>query len=226
MRSPPEDATWALRGEPRAARPAASLNGPRWLLERGSRVPVCSNCGGSDFVWADTLKTGTIGRGALSLRAGGELALGTRVCRGCGHADLFVKDPTILRQPHTWRPGEFVPIPPRPGTAPRPNSPPAPAPLPASPSQPVAPPAPRAAPVASPAAPAVAPMAPPPPPVRPPVDPPPLMPGASPPAAPSRGAETTGVAAAETSSAPAGAKRPPRRRPAKPKGEAPSSGDP
>ncbi len=87
-----------------------------------SVAPVCSNCGASDFVWVSNLKTGTIGRGGLSLRAGGELSLGTRVCRGCGHADLFLKDPTILRQPHTWRPGEFVPIPPRPApVGPRPD---------------------------------------------------------------------------------------------------------
>jgi len=103
-------------------------------------VPVCSNCGGSDFVWAENLRTGTIGRGTLSLRSGGELALGTRVCRGCGHADLFVKDPTILRQPHTWRPGEFVPIPPRPTiTLPsQPAAPTSPAPGP-SPPAPAAP---------------------------------------------------------------------------------------
>ena len=225
MRSPPEHATRALRAPRWDARPAASLNGPRWFLERGSRVPVCSNCGGSDFVWADTLKTGTIGRGALSLRAGGELSLGTRVCRGCGHADLFVKDPTILRQPHTWRPGEFVPIPPRPGTAPRPTSPPAPAPVPASPPPPLTSPVPRAAPVVAPAPPTVAPMAPPPPPPRPPVAAPPMAP-ASPSAGPARVAEPSGVAPAEAASAPPGAKRPPRRRPAKPKADGPSSGDP
>ena len=89
---------------------------------RGSRVAVCSNCGGSDFVWAENVKTGGLGRGGLSLRSGGELAIGTRVCRGCGHADLFVKDPTVLRQPHTWRPGEFVPIPPRSGGPGRPST--------------------------------------------------------------------------------------------------------
>jgi len=123
-------------------------------------VPVCSNCGGSDFVWADTLRTGAIGRGGLSLRSGGELALGTRVCRGCGHADLFVKDPTILRQPHTWKPGEFVPITPRPSTSaarvapptPEPTAAPAPAPQPIGAtgmmSAPASPPAPPAAPAA------------------------------------------------------------------------------
>ncbi len=104
-------------------------------------VPVCSNCGASDFVWADNLKTGTIGRGTLSLRSGGELALGTRVCRGCGHADLFLKDMNVLRQPHTWRPGEFVPIPSRPAPAPAPAAAPAPI-VPASPPPP--PPAPSA----------------------------------------------------------------------------------
>jgi len=93
-------------------------------------VPVCSNCGGNDFVWAENLKTGGLGRGGLSLRSGGELAIGTRVCRGCGHADLFVKDPTVLRQPHTWKPGEFVPILPRPTG---PQKPPETAPVPAAP---------------------------------------------------------------------------------------------
>ena len=74
--------------------------------------PVCSNCGASDFVWANDLKTGGgLGGGTLSLRARGELAMGTRICKSCGHADLFLKDPSILRMPHTWKPGEFVPIP-------------------------------------------------------------------------------------------------------------------
>ena len=121
-------------------------------------MPVCSNCGGSDFVWAENLRTGTIGRGTLSLRSGGELAFGTRVCRGCGHADLFVKDPTILRQPHTWKPGEFVPIPARaptgdPRLAPAAAPPPRPVPMapPASP-MPVTPlPPPTAPPMAPPA---------------------------------------------------------------------------
>jgi hypothetical protein len=73
--------------------------------------PVCSNCGAGDFVWANDLKTGgAIGGGTLSLRSRGELSLGTRICRSCGHADLFLKDPSILHAPHTWRPGEFVPI--------------------------------------------------------------------------------------------------------------------
>jgi hypothetical protein len=77
-------------------------------------APICSNCGATDFVWANDLKTGTLGGGGLSLRSRGELALGTRICRACGHADLFLKDPAILRMPHTWRPGEFVPITPAP----------------------------------------------------------------------------------------------------------------
>ncbi len=117
-------------------------------------MPVCSNCGGNDFVWAENLKTGTIGRGTLSLRSGGELAIGTRVCRGCGHADLFVKDPTILRQPHTWKPGEFVPITPRPASGPRPADPAPvmPVPTPTSPAPPSAPaPAPEVGPPAAPA---------------------------------------------------------------------------
>ncbi len=97
--------------------------------------PSCTNCGGSDFVWVNDLKTGSIGGGSLSIRSRGELSLGTRICRGCGHADLFLKDPSILRMPHTWRPGEFVPITPRPAPPP--------------PSVPIAPPAPPA-PVAAP----------------------------------------------------------------------------
>ncbi|HEY1198321.1 MAG TPA: hypothetical protein VGG32_06305, partial [Thermoplasmata archaeon] len=83
-----------------------------------SLAPVCSNCGASDFVWANDLKTGGLGGGSLSLRARGELSLGTRICRACGHADLFMKDPSILRMPHTWRPGEFTPITPRPASPP------------------------------------------------------------------------------------------------------------
>ena len=75
--------------------------------------PVCSNCGANDFVWANDLKTGgSLSAGTLSLRPKGELSMGTRICKSCGHADLFLKDPAILKAPHTWRPGEFVPIPP------------------------------------------------------------------------------------------------------------------
>jgi len=81
-------------------------------------APMCSNCGGSDFVWANDLKTGGLGGGSLSLRSRGELSLGTRICRGCGHADLFLKDPAILRMPHTWKPGEFTPISTPPSSAP------------------------------------------------------------------------------------------------------------
>lgn len=73
-------------------------------------APVCSNCGSSDFVWANDLKTGLTGSGGLSLRSRGEIPLGTRICRSCGHADLFLRDITVLHQPHTWRPGEFIPI--------------------------------------------------------------------------------------------------------------------
>jgi hypothetical protein len=73
-------------------------------------APVCSNCNGTDFVWANELKTGMTGGGALSIRARGDLPLGTRICRSCGHADLFLRDISILHQPHLWRPGEFIPI--------------------------------------------------------------------------------------------------------------------
>ncbi len=72
-------------------------------------MAVCSNCGGSEFVWADAVRTGFVGRGKLALRSRGELALGTRICRTCGHADLFLRDPTILKEPHRWKEGEFRP---------------------------------------------------------------------------------------------------------------------
>jgi len=115
-------------------------------------APVCSNCGASDFVWANDLKTGGLGGGSLSLRSRGELSLGTRICRACGHADLFLKDPSILRMPHTWKPGEFTPITPRPAAhhaaaapyvtapPPAPVAPAAPPPPPAPPSEPPPPP--------------------------------------------------------------------------------------
>jgi hypothetical protein len=133
-------------------------------------APVCSNCGGSEFVWANDIKTGTIGRGGLSLRAGGELSLGTRVCRGCGHADLFLKDPSILRAPHRWRPNEFVPIPTRRPAATTPHAtsttsaPPRPSPAPAPPVAPPSPPSAPAAPAPAAAPPVVVTQSPPPPP--------------------------------------------------------------
>lgn len=88
-------------------------------------APVCSNCNGTDFVWANELKTGMTGA-SLSLRSRGEVPLGTRICRTCGHADLFLRDISLLHQPHNWKPGEFVPISPKP-PAPRPPSAPSPA---------------------------------------------------------------------------------------------------
>jgi len=122
-------------------------------------APVCSNCGGMDFVWANDLKTGSLGGGSLSLRSRGELSLGTRICRACGHADLFLKDPSILRMPHTWRPGEFTPIVPRAPPAHQPAPPtPAPPPAPINLPEPVSPtpaapsPAPPAEPAPVPAA--------------------------------------------------------------------------
>ncbi len=172
-------------------------------------MAVCSNCGASDFVWAENLKTGTIGRGILSLRSGGELSLGTRICRQCGHADLFVKDPTILRQPHTWRPGEFVPIPPRASMGTR-----APAPAAAAPAAPPAPPT-VAAPAPPPPPPPAVPSTVPPPPVPPPevTVPPPIAPAESataPPQAPGTEAGTPDPGAPST-------KRPPRKRASKSK---------
>lgn len=76
-------------------------------------APTCTNCGGNDFVWANELKTGTSVTGAtsnLSLRSRGEIPLGTRICRACGKAELFLRDLTILHRPHLWKQGEFVPI--------------------------------------------------------------------------------------------------------------------
>ncbi len=128
-------------------------SGPRALFYEDHRpsfgglfpmAPVCSNCGGTEFVWVNNLRTGTIGRGSLSIRSGGELSLGTRLCRGCGHADLFLKDPAILKTPHAWREGEFVPIPPRPiapagaPVSPAPGAPAAPSPPPSPPPMPPA----------------------------------------------------------------------------------------
>ncbi len=177
-------------------------------------MAVCSNCGANDFVWAENLKTGTIGRGILSLRSGGDLSLGTRVCRGCGHADLFVKDPTVLRQPHTWRPGEFVPIPQRAAMGARAPAPsaeagpasPAAAPTVSSPTLAPSPPAP-AVPVPAPA-PAAAPA---PVPAEAPSSPAPGEPGS-----------TSESSLGETSdSAAASAKKPARRRPAKSKSSTP-----
>jgi hypothetical protein len=167
-------------------------------------MPVCSNCGGSDFVWAENLRTGTIGRGTLSLRSGGQLPLGTRICRGCGHADLFVKDPTILRQPHTWRPGEFVAIPPRTPVEARPPAP-APSPPPVLATRPPNPPPPgpaatepRSAP--SPAAPA------------PPAPAPTAAPSSSTPVAPTAPAAAAASAPSAPEAEPSGERKRPSRR--------------
>lgn len=104
-------------------------------------APTCTNCSGTDFVWANELKTGGVtGSGGLSLRSRGEIPLGTRICRTCGHAELFLRDLSVLHQPHNWKPGEFIPIPHRPKAAPAaPATPPPaaePAPLPATPMPP------------------------------------------------------------------------------------------
>ncbi|HUI38310.1 MAG TPA: hypothetical protein VLY85_01625 [Thermoplasmata archaeon] len=85
-------------------------------------APTCPNCGASDFVWAKRIRSGLVGIGGLSLRAGREAQLGTRICRECGHADLFLSDVRLLNSPHLWKPGEFVPIP-EPAPARRPNPP-------------------------------------------------------------------------------------------------------
>jgi hypothetical protein len=141
-------------------------------------APVCSNCNGTDFVWSNELKTGMTGGGTLSLRARGEIPLGTRICRTCGHADLFLRDISILHQQHNWRPGEFIPIIAKPAAKPA-----APAhhsghheTAAAPPAQEAAPPAPPPPPSYTPPPPAPAPrpdppvpMAPPPPPLEPPI---------------------------------------------------------
>jgi hypothetical protein len=102
-------------------------------------APVCTNCGSTDFVWAGELKTGgRLSAGQLSLRHGGELPLGTRICRSCGHADLFLRDTRILQAPHEWKPGEFVPIRTQPAAAPSTPAPPSPS----SPQSPNLPPIP------------------------------------------------------------------------------------
>jgi len=180
-----------------------------------SVAPVCSNCGASEFVWVNELRTGTIGGGSLSIRSRGELSLGTRLCRNCGHADLFLKDPAILRMPHTWRPGEFVPIPSKPAAAPAPVASPATPPVPSTPAAtPPSPPAP-ARPLPPPAAPAPAPpvaQSPAPPPSAPPMPTAPAEDSAKP-------AESPTPADAPPADAPPAAKSP-RRRSSKPKGSA------
>jgi hypothetical protein len=82
-------------------------------------APTCTNCSGNDFVWANELKTaaGMGGGGGLSLRPRGEVPLGARICRTCGHAELFLRDLALLHQPQSWKPGEFIPIPHKPRTA-------------------------------------------------------------------------------------------------------------
>ena len=114
----------------------------------------CSNCGGSDFVWAGRVRSGLTGAGRLALRGRGEAEFGTRICRTCGHADLFVRDLALVRSPHRWKPGEFGPVPDE--IAPRRPmaTPPATAPIPSTPVAPVETP---------PAAPAVRPIPPAPP---------------------------------------------------------------
>jgi hypothetical protein len=115
-------------------------------------VSNCPNCGSSDFVWAGRVRSGLTGAGRLSLRGRGEAEFGTRICRACGHADLFVRDLDLLRSPHRWRPGEFGPVPneftPRRAPPSTPAASPSPPPStpkadPAAPPRPVAPPPPQ-----------------------------------------------------------------------------------
>ncbi len=141
-------------------------------------APTCTNCGGSDFVWANELKTGGMTTGTLSLRPRGEVPLGTRICRTCGHAELFLRDLSLLHQPHTWRPGEFIPIAPRP----KPTGHHGHGAAPAEPAPVAAPPAPE--PMAAP------PPPPPPTPAPPPPEPAPAPPSESP-AAPEPASQTS-----------------------------------
>ncbi len=187
-------------------------------------APVCSNCGANDFVWANELKTGMIGRGTLSLRSQGELSLGTRICRACGHADLFLKDPAILRQPHTWRPGEFVPIPAAPSSSAHHGAPHAVAPPPA-PAASATEPSPTApAPVAPMISPSpAAPMIPPPPPPLPADEPAGPLAEATP--APAPASEAAGPMEASPGVGNGTAPRTPRRRSkSKPKGASGGAG--
>ncbi|HEV2428670.1 MAG TPA: hypothetical protein VGV64_02340 [Thermoplasmata archaeon] len=94
-------------------------------------MAVCSNCGASDFVWANRLGSGMTGGGGLSLRGRRDAELGTRICRSCGHADLFLRDLELLRSPHRWKPGEFIPINEKTVRRPAPPLAPTPAPTPA-----------------------------------------------------------------------------------------------
>jgi hypothetical protein len=124
-------------------------------------APTCSNCGGSEFVWANEVKTGTPGAG-LSLRTRGEAPIGTRICQGCGHADLFLRDLDLIHKPHLWRPGEFVPIPAK-RREPVPEAPSPPGPFPSPVPLPTPDPIAVPAPLASPAPPPEPPAGPPPP---------------------------------------------------------------
>jgi len=191
-----------LRNDGRAGRRRKeNYNGasrPR-LPPRANVAPTCSNCGGNDFVWANDLKTGMTGGGTLSLRPRGEIPLGTRICRTCGKAELFLRDLTILHQPHAWRQGEFIPIPVKPRPAP-PEQPPSPPP----------PPAPE--PVSTPVAP------PPPPPEVPPSPEPETAPAAEPAPAPETSAPSSPAETAEAPAEPAPPKpKTPRRRSTKSK---------
>lgn len=101
----------------------------------------CPYCGGNEFVRANLVRSGWRGRGQLSLRSGGGLPLATRVCLGCGRAELFLRDTSVLRDPSKWEDGEFAretetPAPPPPTATPSSEPPPPPPPV----SAPVPPP--------------------------------------------------------------------------------------
>jgi outer membrane biosynthesis protein TonB len=178
-------------------------------------APVCTNCGHTEFVWAGELKTGgRLGSGPLALRAGGEYPLGTRICRECGHADLFLRDVAILKQPHNWKPGEFVPIsspaPAHRGAAPA-VVPAAPAPTPSYP--PLAPPPPE--PITPPPMREPDPMPLPVPEVEPPAPPAPI--DLAPPPEPEEPGASESPAAAEPETPPETKRATPRRRSSRPK---------
>lgn len=119
--------------------------------------PKCSNCGGVEFVWANEIKTGHAS-GGLSLRPQGEVPIGTRICKNCGHADLFLHNLDLLNKPHLWKPGEFFPISGMKSVEPTPALAPALAPAAPAPAPDVAPPA-APAPVDPPVAPTPEPVA-------------------------------------------------------------------
>jgi hypothetical protein len=65
-------------------------------------LPACPHCGGNDFVWTNAVRAGRFGRASVLLRSGRAVPLETRICRGCGHADLFVAEPGAVAPGDLW----------------------------------------------------------------------------------------------------------------------------